>query len=628
MTKTPLWSDDFLRSLLPALDTFPFWVISREGNISIKKGDFLKRFCSAIGIYKLPMDTNSRGKETYTPVFIRDNRIVEVDASIIKNIVTRLLELWDIETGSDFGDDLSTALCLNTKTFSPEGLDILRVKRGIKVLRDTDKSAFVFFQNGWVEVTADAVSPLKTYSDIPEGRFIWESSIIRRDYVTRHSVIQQQHQVVVSDGLDPVTGEKLSRKQRIDLFHKYSKQLEEEEGQPIQTHYHDFLENLSRDDEGEVCKKDLRLIKVALGYLAHRYQRSDQRKWVLVVDRHLDYSGQKANGRNGKGILINSLKPFLSFEEIDGREFTKGNKDKHAFANVGADTDLVYFDDAAEDFDLKRLYAKTTGSFSIRPPYKPPYTIPAADAPKLAITSNYDIADNSSSTQGRNLQVAVSNFYQTKYFDYGLTPTHIHGGKRIAEEDGGWSDSDWSHYFHTILDCISLYLKVGLPTEVEESETRIRSALCASFRVDKREAFLDYLLETLKQAAESGEEVFIQAFYRKTRERFNFPSDVDNEDLYDWLKAVGKKYYLNPNLHKNGSLSLQRLVGDRKKRWVDAGMSDYTDKNGNNPLEKEGGGRVYLFTVASTVNPAAFKSKPDFNKSSDEVTSSPVKQTA
>ena len=50
---------------------------------------------------------------------------MEVDASIIKNIVTRLLELWDIETGSDFGDDLFTALCLNTKTFSPEGLDIL-----------------------------------------------------------------------------------------------------------------------------------------------------------------------------------------------------------------------------------------------------------------------------------------------------------------------------------------------------------------------------------------------------------------------------------------------------------------------------------------------------------------------
>ena len=105
----------------------------------------------------------------------------------------------------------------------------------------------------------------------------------------------------------------------------------------------------------------------------------------MVVDNHLDYSGQKANGRNGKGILINSLKPFLSYEEIDGREFTKENKDKHAFANVGADADLVYFDDAAEDFDLKRLYAKTTGSFSIRPPYKPPTPFLLLTLPNLLL---------------------------------------------------------------------------------------------------------------------------------------------------------------------------------------------------------------------------------------------------
>ena len=56
---------------------------------------------------------------------------------------------------------------------------------------------------------------------------------------------------------------------------------------------------------------------------------------------------------------------FLNPCEIDGREFRKSSRDRFAFSGVSASTDIVYFDDASPEFDLKRLYSKVTGSFEV-----------------------------------------------------------------------------------------------------------------------------------------------------------------------------------------------------------------------------------------------------------------------
>ena len=53
----------------------------------------------------------------------------------------------------------------------------------------------------------------------------------------------------------------------------------------MDTHFLDFLHNLSRDDS-ESSMKNFKNIQLA-GYLSHRHNQADQRKWVLIVDRIL-----------------------------------------------------------------------------------------------------------------------------------------------------------------------------------------------------------------------------------------------------------------------------------------------------------------------------------------------------
>jgi len=557
MTKPSLWSDEYLLSLVDLLDDWCFWHFAKDGGPRIDKYKLLRMFCPAIGIFNLPMDADDKGRPTFTPVFIRGNRIQEVDGQTIQVIVERFLELWDESTGGKVGDEVVAKLGFTPDVFDKKGLATLPKKKGIEVLKDTATSAYIFFRNGWVEVTADGTSTLKTYEEIPANKFIWENRIIPNDYVTSTSLIQ------------------------------------------CETHFLDFLRNLSRDEKGEICERNLDRIKLALGYLSHRCQVADMRQWVLVVDRDIDQYGDQANGGNGKSILIRSLFNFLNATEIDGREFRKSNRDRFAFSGVSASTDIVYFDDADPNFDLKRLYSKVTGSFEVVVKYKNTFTIPDKDAPKVAITSNHALCGDDSSTQRRNFQIEVSDFYKTQREEYGLSPADIHGAKLIACKDGGWNADDWGHYYSTICDCIALYLKKRLPIQSEESITFKRNRLCAQMPVGNKEELHDYFLDYLKKAADTGDEMFAEVFYMQTREQFDFPETVANRDLWELLKKVGNAYRLLPNNAHKGCLQQQRLcVEGRKQRWLSAGMMQYRDANGNDPLQ-DNNSKVYVFTVTS-----------------------------
>ena len=216
MTKTPLWSDEYLLSLIASMEDICFWSWSKSGNVIIDKYILLRKFCPSIGVFNLPMDTDNKGCPTFIPVFIRGNRIQEVTGSTIQVVVERFLELWDTQTGNTLGDEVFAALGFCSDIFDKKGLATLPKKKGVEVLKDNATNAYVFFQNGWVEVTADATSALKPYEDIPANKFVWENSIIPYDYVTRSSVIQSLDRVT-NEGKDPTTGEYLSKSKRISI---------------------------------------------------------------------------------------------------------------------------------------------------------------------------------------------------------------------------------------------------------------------------------------------------------------------------------------------------------------------------------------------------------------------------
>ena len=604
MPISKLWTDEALMPVASNMDTYAFWYWTDKGALCIDKHSLLRKFCPALGIKRLPMDVDAKGSNTYISAFVYDNKVQQVDGDVIQDIVERCLELWDETTGGEVGDEVITKLGLSADIFEKKGLKVIPKAKDIEFLQDTASTAYVVFKNGWLEITADGVSPLKSHNELPSTKHIWINNIIPRDYVTRGSVTQSLD-AVIAFGTDSTTGEYLSPDERKKRFQEGQEVLAEEEETPIDTHFLDFLSNLARDEEGEVNENNLLRIKLALGYLSHRYKDIETAKWVFVADMNIDASGSKANGGNGKSVLIKSLMNFLSFEEIDGREFG-GKSDRFAFAGVSAATDICYFDDASPNFDWKRLYSKTTGTFEVRVPYKAPFNIPFETAPKFAVTSNYPMPDDDPSTLRRHFQVEVSDFYKTQVEEYGIKPSACHGHKSIAKEGGGWNDYDWSHFYNTIASCIALYLNKGLPVQAEESETFKRNRLSGSFPVENGMELLDYFISVLNAAADSGEEKFAASFYKHTRAMFSFPDETTNRELWEMLKKVGVAFKLNPNNAKGGTLKQERLSGARKQRWIDAGMSDYLDENGNNPLEHDHP-KVYVFTVKP------FFAAPDFS---------------
>ena len=132
--------------------------------------------------------------------------------------------------------------------------------------------------------------------------------------------------------------------------------------------------------------------------------------------------------------------------------------------------------------------------------------------------------------------------------------------------------------------------------------------------LENKEELLDYLLSCLNDAAASGEEQVAEVYYKKTRDKFVFSDEISDRNLWQLLKKVDKAFRLIPNNAQKGRLQDQRLTGERKQRWLDAGMEDYRDQNGNNPWD-DYDRKVHVFTVSffQKTQDILKESKPDFN---------------
>ena len=107
MTKTPLWSDEYLLSLIAAMEDICFWSWSKNGNVIIDKYILLRKFCPSIGVFNLPIVKvnhikdavfylQSRGinKDKAVSILINaffDEIIQKINQNIIKDKVHKIL---------------------------------------------------------------------------------------------------------------------------------------------------------------------------------------------------------------------------------------------------------------------------------------------------------------------------------------------------------------------------------------------------------------------------------------------------------------------------------------------------------------------------------------------------------
>jgi hypothetical protein len=621
-----LWNDDYLKSFAQRVldsassasteDNLQFWIETEDkyGNMiaEVNPHILINDFFPALGVRNLMLGKSDRGLESVMPVFVRGNRVEEINGDILKSITYKVLDFWgvlceDIKTPAI----VRTTLGFKKTLFDRNNLRSIRDLDDKIVMTDNPTSAFRFFKNGWLEITKDGVSTLRSYDDLPKDNIIWNDAVIERDYLFAEDVTASLQKLTLNR-IHPKTGEYVNNKDELKtLVKEYQQKEEEQRKTPRDTHFRDFVSNLAMTEDGEVCPKVLERIKIGIGYLCHRHHFADRRRWIEIVDRDFDVSRKSANGGNGKSLLINSLKHVMRVKTLDGKEFKKGRSDTFAFAGVKPSTEIIFFDDADEKFDIQRLYSRTTGDFHVRDMRQNPYSIEAKRAPKIVITSNYPLGNNDASTIRRQFVIEVGSFYKDAREQYGQTPCDIHGGKMIADEGGGWNETDWSEYYRFIWECISTYLAKGFPANEETSENYKRSQLIANFNCDNAEDLLDFYVDYLNTIAESGEDVFVPAFYNKVRDAFpTLPKDWNDERLYRHLKEVGNAFKIYLNKETNGIQRQCRLTKENWQVWVDAGLEHHTKPSGEKFAV---GDRVRYFNATRLSNTKSFFS-PNFNQ--------------
>ena len=626
MTKL-LWDENYLRSFTQELLTTnisnQFWDIETSPDGEEEVCDFkaknyrkmLMKFYPSLGVWNLVMGNGDDGLPTTTLVFLRDNRVQELDVDTLRTITYKIFSYM-----GELGDELRANL-YNTKTnpiFNKEAVRTIPDLEDKTPFADNALSAYRFFKNGWVEITSNGVSSLRSYDDVPEDFIIWNSSVIARNFCVQDTKEVLENKIIKlnAEAIHPVTGDTVtSKNERVALFTELKQQIDAFDGKAPETHYEDFVTNLAKDDEGDVDATSLERLKLGIGYLCHRHHVSSNRRWMLLVDKFWDgISTGSSNGGNGKSLLINSLGAVMNLTNLDGKSFVKGRSDAAAFAPVTAASEIVHFDDASDKFDTERLFPLTTGDFHIRRLYKNPFSIPAKSAPKIAISSNHPLQGSGNSYVRRQFLVEIGNHYRLQDENYGLTPYEIHGYKHLVSDE--WNETDWSEYYRFVFKCISLYLSKGGLPKGGESEFYIRAKLLASIQ---SEEILDFLIDKLEEYGEHGNEVFAEVFYNEVRCAFPLETaDISNTVIWHWLGEVGKAVKKYPNKNKNGSLDKQRLTDERLARWFAEGMSGWSNKNGK-VLELND--KVQVFKVSTMRNPETMVSAPNFKKGGDEVPS-------
>ena len=607
-----LWNDDYLKSFTEELiqnDTstsksLVFWYEDDNGDLKISRHIFVSRTLPALGVRNLILGKDLQGMDTALPVFINGNRVEEITPEVLKSITFKVIDYYGELTGdTDTAEEVHTALGFSKQIFEKTGLRTIPDLYDKTPLTDTPDTAIRCFINGYVVITKEGVSKLFDYSELPDDKIIWNNSVINREYLFATDVTASLD-AIINEGKHPQTGEYIEGKRaRTALWKEYKQMYEEEQNTPRDTHYRDFVSNLAMTAEGDICPVTLERLKLGIGYLCHRHHFADKRKWVEIVDRDFDVSRKRADGGNGKSVLIKSLANIMNVTELDGKEFKKGRSDTFAFANVTPATEICFFDDADEKFDTTRLFSRTTGDFYVRRMRQNPFSIKAGDAPKIVITSNYPLGENDNSTRRRQFVVEVGSYYKDAAEIYGETPADIHGGKMIAEEGGGWNEVDWSEFHRFVFECIALYLqKVCLLATIRVTTSSAVSWLLV-FACDDAEALCDFYLRFLNDLADSGEDCFAHDFYQHVQKAFpNLPTEWKDERLYRQLRDVGVAFKVYPNKWMNGHQKQVRIGADNGgwQKWVDAGLEGTLKSNGEPFVEGE---RARAFSVTRSLIP-------------------------
>jgi len=218
-----------------------------------------------------------------------------------------------------------------------------------------------------------------------------------------------------------------------------------------------WTDDFGMTPEGEA---QYRAFRGTLGYLLHRYRDPANPKAVIFVDEASD--GTYAQGGTGKSLTLRAVKHVRALSVQDGRRFQNNGTfgGRFQFSNVTADTNIIGIDDAGLGFKFEGLFAMLAGDMEVEQKGKNKIVIPAARAPKVAITTNYVVPDHGTSVTRRRYIVQFGSYWAEAHRQGEQVSDLQHLGKRLFGAD--FTDQDWNDFFNFLFRCVQQYLREGV----------------------------------------------------------------------------------------------------------------------------------------------------------------------
>ena len=287
----------------------------------------------------------------------------------------------------------------------------------ISTVHDTKNSKYLFFRNIVVRISRQGVEEIE-YKDIHKyienlkednGKFIWESSIINRDF--HHSS---------SNGMFSLFALCICGANSFP-----QRQVEER----------------------------VRCLKSILGYLMHDNYDCNL-KAVVFTDSVIDQG--TPSGGTGKGIIGKALAHIINknygidkrYIAIPGKDFDTTKDTRYSEGDIS--TQLIHIEDTKEKFDIEGLYNDITDNVVFRRLHHDP----TYHKSKIMISTNHPFDITAPSTKRRVIVFELHN-----YFNAYVTPEDVLGGRMF---ESSWTEQDWLAYDNFMVECCEEYMSNGI----------------------------------------------------------------------------------------------------------------------------------------------------------------------
>jgi len=376
-----------------------FWNVDEKGKITISRNK-LDKFLRDGGFSLFFYDQSSG---IYRIVKLTNGMLEEVSIERIKKYVKAYIYSLEPIEPFDHGTTASQLMEVVLKGadayFSKSFLEFLDERKFV-FEKDTASSAYFFYRNGVVAVSADGIA-FKTYSEI--DRVIWKSQVIDFDIT-----------------IDPT----------FDDSH---------------CEFATFLRLVSGKDESKY-----EYAQTLIGYILHKYKHAS-RPWAVILAEETE--DEAKGGGTGKGIFVKAISYMAKTERVDGKNF---KIDKNfAFQRVGLDTRVVAIEDVRKNVDFEGFYSIITEGVTVEKKNKDELFISYSDSPKIIFTTNYTI-----NSIGQHSKRRQRVFEFAPYFSASYSPVDEFGHQLFED----WDQDEWNRFYNFMFHCEMKYLLHGLKT--------------------------------------------------------------------------------------------------------------------------------------------------------------------